>query len=59
LSAWNALLAPFAASLFMYALVRSMLTTLVQGGVIWRGTFYPLADLRRHSMPVIPRRRDG
>ncbi len=58
LSAWNALLAPFAAALFMYALVRSMVTTLVQGGVIWRGTFYPLEELRKHTMPVIPRRRD-
>jgi glycosyltransferase involved in cell wall biosynthesis len=59
LSAWNALLAPFAASLFMYALLRSMATTLLQGGVIWRGTFYPLSELRRHSMPLVPRRRDG
>ena len=57
LSAWNVLLAPFAAALFIYALVRSMVITLVQGGVIWRGTFYPLEELRRHAMPVIPRRR--
>jgi len=55
LSAWNALLAPFAASLFMYALVRSMVTTLWQGGVIWRGTFYPLAELRKHTTPIFPR----
>jgi hypothetical protein len=25
-----------------------MLTTLRQGGVVWRGTFYPLAELRKH-----------
>jgi hypothetical protein len=57
LSAWNAPLAPFAASLFLYTMARSMLTTLVQGGVIWRGTFYPLAELRKHTMPLISRRR--
>jgi hypothetical protein len=25
-----------------------MVTTLRQGGVMWRGTFYPLAELRKH-----------
>jgi glycosyltransferase involved in cell wall biosynthesis len=57
LSAWNALLAPFAAALFIYALLRSMVVTMAHGGVTWRGTFYPLAELRRHSTPIIPRRR--
>ncbi len=52
LSPWNALLTPFAASLFIYALLRSMLTTLRQGGVIWRGTFYSLAELRRSVPPL-------
>jgi glycosyltransferase involved in cell wall biosynthesis len=56
LSAWNALLAPLAASLLIYALVRSTVLTLWQGGVIWRGTFYPLSELRKHAMPVMPRR---
>jgi hypothetical protein len=58
LSAWNAPLAPFAASLLIYALLRSMVATLAQGGVVWRGTFYPLAELRRHVTPIIPRRRN-
>ncbi len=49
LSTWNALLAPLAALLFIYTLLRSMATTLRQGGVLWRGTFYPLADLRKDS----------
>ena len=53
LSAWNALLAPFAAAAFVYALLRSMLTTLRQGGVVWRGTFYPLAELRKHVVPLM------
>jgi glycosyltransferase involved in cell wall biosynthesis len=52
LSGWNALLAPFAAALFVFTLLRSMLTTLGQGGVRWRGTFYPLATLRKHTAPL-------
>ena len=52
ISAWNVLLAPFAASLFIFTLLRSMLTTLRQRGVIWRGTFYPLTELRRALPPV-------
>jgi glycosyltransferase involved in cell wall biosynthesis len=56
LSGWNGLFAPFAALAFTYALLRSMLTTLTQRGVTWRGTFYPLADLRKHTPPLFPRR---
>jgi GT2 family glycosyltransferase len=52
LSTWNALLSPLAALLFIYTLLRSMTTTLRQGGVIWRGTFYPLSDLRKNSTPL-------
>ncbi|HEX3435924.1 MAG TPA: glycosyltransferase family 2 protein [Pseudacidobacterium sp.] len=43
---------PVAACFIMYALFRSMLVTLVRGGVVWRGTFYPLADLRKHAGPL-------
>jgi len=57
LSTWNALLSPFAGILFMYALLRSMGTTLRQGGVVWRGTFYPLAELRKHAAPLFPASR--
>jgi len=28
-------------------MLRSMILTLRQGGVVWRGTFYPLEELRR------------
>ena len=48
----NALLSPLAALLFIFTLLRSMTTTLHQGGVIWRGTFYPLRDLRKNSTPL-------
>lgn len=52
ISAWRALLSPVAALLFLYALLRSMTTTLRQGGVVWRGTFYPLKTLRRYAAPL-------
>ena len=49
LSSGYAALFPVAAAVVIYAMVRSMLLTLGKGGVTWRGTFYPLAELRRHS----------
>ena len=54
LSTWNALLAPFAAGVFMFTLLRSTAVTLWQGGVVWRGTFYPLKKLR--EQPAVTRR---
>ncbi len=44
--AYYVLLHPIGALLFCYALVRSMALTLVRGGVEWRGTRYPLGELR-------------
>ena len=52
ISAWQALLSPVAALLFLYTLLRSMARTLRQGGVMWRGTFYPLKQLRRYAAPL-------
>ncbi len=40
---------PVGAVLFCYALVRSMVLTLVRGGVEWRGTLYSLDELRELS----------
>lgn len=48
ISAWNAVLSPLAALLLVYALLRSLVITLWQGGVVWRGTFYSLKDLREN-----------
>jgi glycosyltransferase involved in cell wall biosynthesis len=48
ISPWCAALFPVGALLFLYSLLRSMLTTLRDGGVTWRGTFYPLDQLRRN-----------
>ena len=41
---------PLAAVLFVFILVRSGVLTQRQGGIYWRGTFYPLAELRRHTL---------
>lgn len=38
---------PVGAVIFAYMLLRSMAVTLWQRGIIWRGTFYPLDELRR------------
>jgi cellulose synthase/poly-beta-1,6-N-acetylglucosamine synthase-like glycosyltransferase len=45
-------LLPVAACITIYMLLRSMVVTLAQGGVTWRGTFYPLAELRKHAGPL-------
>jgi glycosyltransferase involved in cell wall biosynthesis len=43
---------PVAVCLILYALVRSMLVTLLRRGVVWRDTFYPLAELRKNADPL-------
>ena len=43
------LLHPVGTVLFCYAIVRSVVLTLGRGGVIWRGTWYSLAELKRFS----------
>ncbi len=48
-----ALLLPPATVLLIYALLRSIAVTLFQDGVVWRGTAYPLAELRRNVGPLL------
>ena len=43
---------PVGAALFLFALVQSVAVTIGRKGVVWRGTFYPLAELRRHAGPL-------
>ncbi len=43
------LLHPTASVLMVFTLVRSTILTLLHGGVDWRGTFYPLDELKRES----------
>jgi hypothetical protein len=45
-----ALAAPFAALVFVYACTRSILLTYARGGIVWRGTFHSLAELRRNEI---------
>ncbi len=56
LSAWSVLFAPLAALLLAYSLLRSAFMTLRDGGVRWRGTFYPLHELRSQAGPLFRRR---
>jgi glycosyltransferase involved in cell wall biosynthesis len=44
---WYFLLHPVSTVLFIYTMLRSMIFTLWQGGVEWRGTLYPLDELRK------------
>lgn len=44
-----ALFHPVGALIFDYMLARSAILTLWNGGVSWRGTFYPLSQLKRAS----------
>ena len=46
------LLMPLAVVLLVYAMLRSVVVTLAMGGVSWRGTRYPLAELRRMAGPL-------
>jgi cellulose synthase/poly-beta-1,6-N-acetylglucosamine synthase-like glycosyltransferase len=38
---------PVGTALFVYITLRSMALTLARGGVVWRGTFYSLEELRK------------
>ena len=45
------LLFPMGALAFCWAMLRSMLAAWVRRGIVWRGTHYPLKELRRHNSP--------
>jgi hypothetical protein len=54
---WDALaavLVPLARVWLPIALLRSTWRTLRRGGVLWRDTFYPLAQLRAGQVPMRP-----
>ncbi|MBI4565774.1 MAG: glycosyltransferase [Planctomycetes bacterium] len=48
--AWTRVLGlgfPLAGPIFAYIVLRSMMITYRQGGIVWRGTLYPLGELRK------------
>jgi hypothetical protein len=49
--AWQALLMPVGGILFSFAILRSIVFAVARGGLVWRGTFYPLKELRREMLP--------
>ncbi len=46
-SRWFGVTHALGALVICYIILRSMIVTLGRGGVVWRGTFYPLEELRR------------
>lgn len=47
---WHGLFLPLGMAVFSYILLRSMAVTHWTGGVTWRGTFYPLRELKRNRL---------
>ena len=47
---WHGALFPLGLLVLDYILLRSMVVTLWTGGITWRGTHYPLAELRRNRI---------
>ncbi len=48
---WQAaLLYPVISVIFCWIVLRAMVLNLWQGGITWRGTFYPLSELRRNRV---------
>jgi cellulose synthase/poly-beta-1,6-N-acetylglucosamine synthase-like glycosyltransferase len=46
---WYAALHPFGVGVFVYAMLRSAGTTIINQGIEWRGTRYPLESLRANA----------
>jgi hypothetical protein len=47
---WSGIGFPFATVLFIYIMWRAMLTTLWNQGIRWRGTHYPLKELKANKV---------
>jgi cytochrome b subunit of formate dehydrogenase len=41
---------PLAGLLMFYTIIRSTVVVMIDGGIVWRGTFYPLKDLRNKQV---------
>jgi len=49
-SPWYAVGFPLTTSLFVYIVLRTVVLNHRQGGITWRGTFYPLDELRQNRV---------
>lgn len=47
---WYAVGFPVTTTLFVWIILRTMVLNLVQGGISWRGTFYPLHELKANRI---------
>jgi glycosyltransferase involved in cell wall biosynthesis len=47
---WYAVAFPGTSLLFIYILLRTAALNLIHGGITWRGTFYPLKELRANKV---------
>jgi glycosyltransferase involved in cell wall biosynthesis len=47
---WYAVGLPVCTLLFVWIILRTMILNLHQGGITWRGTFYPLRELRANRV---------
>lgn len=47
---WLAVFYPVAAAIFIYVIVKASVTTLLDGGIKWRGTRYSLDELRANRI---------
>ena len=50
LPVWFFVTHPLSTIMFIYALLNSAVSSLVHGGVVWRGTNYPLEEIRAFSV---------
>jgi len=50
LSPWFFLTHPLSTVMFVYTLLNSAVSSLIHGGVVWRGTTYPLEEIRAFSV---------
>ncbi len=50
LPVWYVLGYPLVSVLFVYIMLRTMVLNIIQGGIYWRGTFYPLHELRKNQV---------
>jgi len=49
-SPWYALGFPLTAGLFTFIIIRTVISNLSKEGITWRGTFYPLSELRKNRV---------